>query len=299
MANLLATHVVGPITCDCWKIAYVTAGTAALLVDDVFVRKVRSGDLIVLRRGAVYSVHPLVPTAATIVYVDSVFMSSNLSWLLRRPENAVVIRALLSDSSPAWVFRPRVEQVNLVGRVFAAIAHPPAEEPRRRQDVNDSLEDLARLFDVLDAVRLLIGRELPEAGTPDPVPAGRGWQAERREVIRATELLHDELARPWTLRRLAASVNVSPSHLSALFRAELGAPPMGYLMELRLQHFSYLLVATGMGIAEAALHSGWRDAGHAARLFRRRFGVTPTAFRIAAVVTEDGLPAIRATSPGL
>jgi AraC-like DNA-binding protein len=284
----VARHPVGPVTCDCWKIAYVTAGSAALTVNDSFSRHVRAGDLIVLRRGVIYTVAPTVPTAATIVYVDAVFMNSKLSWLLRQPENQSVLRALLNDVDPAWVFRPMVDQFNRVGRVFCGIANASVDELRPAAEGDTTLGDLARLLDVLDVVRKLAGRDLPEPSGRN-LPAASGWPTGQGVVVSAAQLLHDGLGDDWTLKRLAAAVNVSPSHLSALFRSDLGAPPMSYLMELRLQRFAYLLVTTSLAIAEAALRSGWRDADYAGRLFRRRFGISPTAYRrsIAKVSHED------------
>ena len=92
MALILSSGPVGPITCDCWKVAYVTAGSGALVVNESFTRQTRAGDIVLLRRGAVYSVFPAVPTAATIVYIDSVFMNNRLRWLLKRPEPDPVSR---------------------------------------------------------------------------------------------------------------------------------------------------------------------------------------------------------------
>lgn len=286
VATLLASHPVGPVACDCWKIVYVTAGSAALRVNESFTREIRAGDLIMLRQGAVYSVVPIVPTTATIVYVDHVFMSSNLSWLLRLPENQAVIRALLNHNDPAWVLRPGVEQVNQVGRVFAAISNAPMEEMRPPDKGNTTLHELARLFDVLEVVRLLAGDEPPAPASTRRTPSAT-WPTGRDEVVRAARLMHDHLRTRWTLRRLSAAVNVSPSHLSTLFRAEIGAPPMKYLMELRLQRLAYLLVTSSLGVAEASLRSGWRDADYAAKLFRRRFGVSPSAYRKSTSITPS------------
>jgi AraC-type DNA-binding domain-containing proteins len=224
---------------------------------------------------------PLVPTSVTIVYVDSVFMNKRLSWLLHNPENEVIIRTLLDDGSAAWVLRPEASQVNAIDKVFLAVAQCSGASPRHCGQGSTSLSDLARLFDVLDVVRSLVSRELAtDSGTPAiESPQASGWQTERREVAIAAQLLHDALDTQWTLTGLAAAVNLSPSHLVALFRSNLGSPPMSYLMELRLQRFSFLLATTSLTVAEAALKSGWRDSSYAGRVFRRRFGLSPSRYR--------------------
>jgi AraC-like DNA-binding protein len=213
-----------------------------------------------------------------MVYIDSVFMSNQLPWLLRQPENALAIRALVTGNDPAWIFRPPVEQTNRVRRVFGDIANSSADDLPGRTGNTTSLRDLARLFDVLEVVRVLLGCKLPMSSAAK-VALTTASPMERSEVIMAARLLSDELGATWTLRRLASAVNISPSHLSALFRADLGAPPMSYLMELRLQRLAYLLVTTSLTVAETALRSGWHNQDYAARLFRRRFGVSPTGYR--------------------
>lgn len=57
-AVILSRDPVGPIVCDCWKVAYITAGCAALVVNDEVTQQVRVGDIVVLRRGVIYSVIP-------------------------------------------------------------------------------------------------------------------------------------------------------------------------------------------------------------------------------------------------
>jgi len=289
-ATIVATRPVGPISCDCWKIGYITAGSAALQVDGTSSRHVIAGDLVVLRRGAVYTLKPIVPMAVTIVYVDSVFLATRLSWLLRQPENFAVIRSLLEQRTSRWVFKPTPDQVFRVRETFTAVAHPPINQSAQNDPANTAFHDLARLLDVLDIVRAIAGASAPTATRATPGPRrGRGSRG-RSEVLSAARLLHTRLAEHWTLASLAQAVNLSPSHLSALFRAHFGSSPMSYLLELRLQRFAYLLVTTDLSIAEAALRSGWRDTSYAGRLCRRRFGTSPTEYR-ATTTPYSELPA--------
>lgn len=63
-------------------------------------------------------------------------------------------------------------------------------------------------------------------------------------VGRAVQLLRDRMAESWTTTALARSVAVSRTHLTRLFVACTGFPPMRYLTEIRLTEFTRLIDET-------------------------------------------------------
>jgi AraC-like DNA-binding protein len=85
---------------------------------------------------------------------------------------------------------------------------------------------------------------------------------------------HDEAA----LARLAG---VSSSHLRHLTRGHLGMSPSELQRQARLRLAQRLLCTSTLAIADVAAACGWEDANHFARVFRRRTGLTPRAFRTA------------------
>ncbi len=92
-----------------------------------------------------------------------------------------------------------------------------------------------------------------------------------------------ELARridqPVRLAEIAAAVHYSPFHLARLFRADTGMPMYGYLQQLRLRESLAQAVDGRPGLAELANAYGFASHSHYTRMFRRVFGMPPTALR--------------------
>jgi transcriptional regulator GlxA family with amidase domain len=84
------------------------------------------------------------------------------------------------------------------------------------------------------------------------------------------------LSEPLSLARLAASLHVSPSTLSHRFRRETGLSPMQALIGLRLNKAQALL-RTGMTLEEIARQTGFCDAFHLSKSYKRRHGALQSA----------------------
>lgn len=84
---------------------------------------------------------------------------------------------------------------------------------------------------------------------------------------------------------IANAVHVSPQHLQRLFRAN-GISLMRYVWQARLERAAQLLRANGprdCSIQEIAWQCGFSTAAHFSRLFRQRYGASPSDFRHAGV----------------
>ncbi len=81
------------------------------------------------------------------------------------------------------------------------------------------------------------------------------------------------------LKELAVQLNCSERHLSRMFRAEFGVPLRQRQTELRLRRASQLLLDVNAKIISVALESGYRHLGLFNAMFKRRFGMTPSAWR--------------------
>ena len=98
-------------------------------------------------------------------------------------------------------------------------------------------------------------------------------------VIEATRFLERNLVDAVTVGDLARLVDLSPSHLTALFRAHLGCPPLKYQQRLRLALARKLLRDSYLRVGEVAAACGYADPNYFIRVFRAAAGVTPSRWR--------------------
>ena len=92
-------------------------------------------------------------------------------------------------------------------------------------------------------------------------------------------LMKADLRRMLPISRMAQSVNLSPTRLSCLFKAETGSPPARYLRQMRMQVAATLLVETFLSVKEIMAHVGIKDESHFVRDFKRITGMTPMQYR--------------------
>ncbi len=89
----------------------------------------------------------------------------------------------------------------------------------------------------------------------------------------------ENLDRPLRVDEVAALVRVSPSYFSRAFKRTFRQPFSQYVMALRLERARMLLTHTDRPISEVALACGLADQPHLTRLFHRRYGAPPSAWR--------------------
>ncbi|SDB10902.1 response regulator [Butyrivibrio sp. INlla16] len=82
-----------------------------------------------------------------------------------------------------------------------------------------------------------------------------------------------------SLNTLAAHVNFSPNHLSAVFRQQTGQPFIKYLTDYRMNAAKELLSSTSKKSNEIGLMVGYKDPHYFSYLFKKTQGVTPTQYR--------------------
>ena len=82
-----------------------------------------------------------------------------------------------------------------------------------------------------------------------------------------------------SLTALADQAGLSAFHLHRIFSAAAGETPKQFTLRLRLARAGALLLTTGNSVLDVALECGFQSHEAFCRAFRRRFGLTPSAYR--------------------
>jgi two-component system, response regulator YesN len=85
-----------------------------------------------------------------------------------------------------------------------------------------------------------------------------------------------------SLNEVAAQVNFSPNHFSAVFRDETGGTFRDHLTHTRIEQAKKLLRTTNIKCSDVAIQCGYNDPHYFSMIFRKNCGVSPHQFRISA-----------------
>jgi transcriptional regulator GlxA family with amidase domain len=92
-------------------------------------------------------------------------------------------------------------------------------------------------------------------------------------------LMSSDLKKKWEIDEMAQTVNLSPPHLTNLFKVHTGTSPIHYLRELRLETARSLIENSFERIKEIRVQVGMSNSGHFTRDFKAKFGLTPSEYR--------------------
>ena len=107
-----------------------------------------------------------------------------------------------------------------------------------------------------------------------------------RRIELVISRIKSEIATAWDVKTLAAMVNLSPSRFRHLFKQETGTGPAQYLKEYRLRKAEKLLRTTFLSVKQVLKHVGLGSNAHFVHDFRKKYGMTPTAYRRAVGYTS-------------
>ncbi|BDC51721.1 hypothetical protein F183_A40360 [Bryobacterales bacterium F-183] len=108
------------------------------------------------------------------------------------------------------------------------------------------------------------------------------WKAIQPAVAKAAREAMDQ-----TLATLAAELGQSPFHAHRTLSAALGETPKQFTLRLRLDRAAGLLVTTKSPILDIALDCGFESPEVFLRAFKRRYGMTPSAYRRRGIAGGD------------
>lgn len=99
------------------------------------------------------------------------------------------------------------------------------------------------------------------------------------DFLRLRNRMNEECSCVFTVEDMAAEVNMSRARMSVLYKKFFGEAPYDSLLRMRMERACALCCQTDQGVKEIAMFCGISDMRYFTRLFKQRFGSSPTVFR--------------------
>lgn len=98
-------------------------------------------------------------------------------------------------------------------------------------------------------------------------------------IGRVLSAIHENPQQEWSVERLGQMANMSRSSFSNHFTDLVGMSPLQYVIFVRLQLASRLLVETSKPLINIAEDIGYRSEAAFSQVFKRQYGIRPGEFR--------------------
>jgi AraC-like DNA-binding protein len=133
---------------------------------------------------------------------------------------------------------------------------------------------------IAEALMRGLAMELDESARTVSSRSGNSSQRYHSElVMRVIAKMQDATNVPYTVSGLAEEVGYSPEHFSRIFRSIIGRSPEEFLLNLRIERAKQLLATSDLSIEAVASSLGYGQASYFSTQFRKRVGISPTAYR--------------------
>lgn len=101
-----------------------------------------------------------------------------------------------------------------------------------------------------------------------------------RRIFTLRKFINENLEQEFSVEQLAGQVRLSVSHLSTVFRKEIGVPPIRYIINLRLEESAKFLEHEDfMSVKQIGMRVGFNDQSRFVREFKKKYALTPKQYR--------------------
>lgn len=245
---------------DFLEMAYVLSGEGKYRINDN-IYTIKEGDLILINPGVKHQalLCPEADTPATEFFVG--FTNIRIAGC---KENHMPL------PGGEYIYHTSGE---LGQRLFKLCASMEAENAVRRQGRYFMLKSY------LIQMLLLVIREQCE---PMERPRGYPFESASRKYVaeQVISYIEDHYSERISLDQIAENMYLSPFYISRIFKGETGSTPIRHLINLRLEKAKALLEGGYQGsIQEVAALVGYDDAYHFSKLFKKKYGISPSQVR--------------------
>ncbi|MDR2499460.1 MAG: helix-turn-helix domain-containing protein [Treponema sp.] len=126
-----------------------------------------------------------------------------------------------------------------------------------------------------------------EAGGADRSGKGLAPNCGHAYVTRALHLMQKNVRKNLGVDEIARLLALSTGHFIRIFRSEIKLTPYQYLLRLKIEGASGLLISTTKSIGEIAEWFGFENQFHFSRCFKKCTGVSPMEYRKTYLQTAD------------
>jgi AraC-like DNA-binding protein len=263
--NYLHTHSFYEI-CFAWK----GSGVFRMLGTDY---AVKTGDVFIAKPGEPHEIISNRRDPLGIYYWAYTLKRVRLSDVAAAPVDVLLDRFA---QSACWVVHNPASIATTVQLLTEEIANRSAGYPL----VINGL--VAKLL--LDACRAVVDKaRMGQVGTGEAGPLEevhpRAQSEAHAMVETASRYIRDNLARPISLRDVAAQVNVSERHLGRLFKQIRKMTVLDYITHARIQSACGLLLDPQLTVKMVASKVGFPDVRYFTTVFGKHMKITPAVFR--------------------
>lgn len=245
---------------DYVELAFILSGEGKYRLDDR-IYPVQEGDLIVINPGvrhqAIFCPEAEVPTTEFFVGFSDIRITGCQTNFMPCPEGKHILHT----------------EGELRQRLMKICASMEAENAVRRQGRYFMLKSY------LIQILLLVIREQCE---PMERPKGRAFESANKKYVveQILSYVEEHYSEKISLDQIAENMYLSPYYVSRIFKSETGSAPIRHLINIRLEKARELLEGGYQGsIQEVAARVGYDDAYHFSRLFKKRYGISPSQAR--------------------
>ena len=126
---------------------------------------------------------------------------------------------------------------------------------------------------ILQAIIVRLGREIGR-NTPEAAESKL-----RKRLERSAKFIHSNYTGNISVQTLSEMEHISPSRYRELFKSAFCLSPSDYIIRLRIERAEELLLTTDSAVADIAAAVGYGDELYFSRLFKKKTGLSPLAFR--------------------
>lgn len=105
------------------------------------------------------------------------------------------------------------------------------------------------------------------------------YEPNKELIQKIQEKLKESCEESVDLRALSQEFGISISHLTRLFKAYCGIPPIQYVIKLRVDRAKKLLKQSDISILEIAYMTGFKSESNFYKSFKEQTGYTPKEYR--------------------